>query len=134
MSNIVTNSAQFKVSVEASLSRAAPAQLQCTPSFFTQCPCSAHMSLLNSISLIWFLPNRCLVGLSKERPILGHHAKAHILKSSRFDEIHPKPYKIRCFNKNSSVWGVQGGGYDPGFHEILVHSPSSAFIKLNSFG
>ena len=51
-------------------------------------------------------------------------------------EIHPKPYKIRCFNKNSSVWGggVQGGGYDPGFHEILVHSPSPAFIKLNSFG
>ena len=25
-------------------------------------------------------------------------------------EIHPKPYKIRCFNKNSSVWGVHGGG------------------------
>ena len=49
-------------------------------------------------------------------------------------EIHPKPYKIRCFNKNSSVWGVQGGGYDPGFHEILVHSPSPTFIKLNSFG
>ena len=45
------------------------------------------------------------------------------LKSGRFHEIrwisceiHPKPYKIRCFNKNSSVWGVQGGGYDPGFH------------------
>ena len=61
-------------------------------------------------------------------------------KSSYFEiwriscEIHPKPYKIRCFNKNSSVWGVQGGGYDPGFHEILVHSPSTAFIKLNSFG
>ena len=49
-------------------------------------------------------------------------------------EIHPKPYEIRCFNKNSSVWGVQGGGYDPGFHEILGHSPSPAFIKLNSFG
>ena len=49
-------------------------------------------------------------------------------------EIHPKPYKIRCFNKNSSVWGVQGGGYEPGFHEILCHSPSPAFIKLNSFG
>ena len=49
-------------------------------------------------------------------------------------EIHPKPYKIRCFNKNSSVWGVHGGGYDPGFHEIQGHSPSPAFIKLNSFG
>ena len=38
------------------------------------------------------------------------------------------------FQQNSSVWGVQRGGYDPGFHEILVHSPSPAFIKLNSFG
>ena len=56
------------------------------------------------------------------------------VKSSGFLEIHPKLYKIRCFNQNSSVWGVQGGGYDPGFHEILVHSPSPAFIKLNSFG
>ena len=62
-----------------------------------------------------------LFGLSKERPILGHHAKAHIFEIRRIScEIHPKPYKIRCFNKNSSVWGggggVQGGGYDPGFH------------------
>ena len=49
-------------------------------------------------------------------------------------EIHPRPYKIRCFNKNSSVWGVHGGGYDPRFHEIWGHSPSPAFIKLDSFG
>ena len=69
-----------------------------------------------------------MIGLSQERPILDHHAKAHI------HEIHPKPYKIRCFNKNSSVWGVLGGGYDPGSHEIQGHSPSPAFIKLNSFG
>ena len=92
------------------------------------------------------------IGLWKERPILDHHAKAHIadfIKSGGFQvvksggfceiqqisgEIHPKPYKIRCFNKNSSVWGVHGGGYDPGFHEIQGHSPSPAFIKLNSFG
>ena len=76
-----------------------------------------------------------LIGLSKERPILGHHANAHIFEIRRIScEIHPKPYKIRCLNKNSSVWGVQGGGYDPGFHEIRGHSPSPAFIKLNSFG
>ena len=83
-----------------------------------------------------------MIGLSKERPILYHHAKAHIFEIQQISreiwqiscEIHPKPYKIRCFNKNSSVWGVQGGAYDPGFHEILVHSPSPAFIKLNSFG
>ena len=76
-----------------------------------------------------------MFGLSKERPILDHHAKAHIHEIRRISgEIHPKPYKIRCFNKNSSVWGVHGGGYDPGFHEIWGHSPSPAFIKLNSFG
>ena len=48
-------------------------------------------------------------------------------------EIHPKPYKIRCFSKNSSVWGVHGGGYYPRLHEIQGHSPSPAFIRLNSF-
>ena len=52
-----------------------------------------------------------LVGLSKERPILGHHAKAHIFEIRRIScEIHAKPYKIRCFNKNSSVWGGAGRG------------------------
>ena len=58
----------------------------------------------------------CVIGLSKERPILDHHPNAHIHEIRRIScEIHPKPYKIRCFNKNSSVWGgVQGGGYDPG--------------------
>ena len=30
------------------------------------------------------LQNWPLIGLSKERPILGHHAKAHILKSGGF--------------------------------------------------
>ena len=66
---------------------------------------------------------RNLIGLSKERPILGHHAKAYIFEIWQISpeirqiscEIHPKPYKIKCFNKNSSVWGVQGWGYDPGF-------------------
>ena len=33
-------------------------------------------------------------------------------------EIHPEPYKSKCFSKNSSVWWMQGGGYDQGFHEI----------------
>ena len=76
-----------------------------------------------------------IFSLLKERPILGDHPKAHIHEIRQIScEIHPKPYKIRCFNKNSSVWGVQGGGYDPGFHEIWGHSPSPAFIKLNSFG
>ena len=58
-------------------------------------------------------------------------------KSSYFEirriscEIHPKPYKIRCFNKNSLVWGVQGGGYDPGYHEILNSLVETfAFIRF----
>ena len=33
-----------------------------------------------------------------------------------------------------SLGGVHGGGYDPRFHEIQGHSPSPAFIKLDSFG
>ena len=77
-----------------------------------------------------------MFGLSKnERPILDHHTKAHNFEIRRISpEIHPQPYKGRYFNKNSLVWGVHGGGYDPGFHEIQGHSPSPAFIKLDSFG
>ena len=49
------------------------------------------------------------------------------LKSGRFHpdftcEIHPN-YKSKCFSKNSSVWWMQGGGYDQGFHEIHQISP-----------
>ena len=63
------------------------------------------------------LSNGSLVGLSKERPILDHHAKAHIHEIRRISgEIHPQPYKIRCFNQNYSVWWMQERGYDPGFH------------------
>ena len=44
------------------------------------------------------------------------------MKSGRFHpdftcEIHPND-KSKCFSKNSSVWWMQGGGYDQGFHEI----------------
>ena len=37
-------------------------------------------------------------------------------------EIHPKPYKSKCFNQNYSVWWMQERGYDPGFHEICTDS------------
>ena len=87
-----------------------------------------------------------MFGLSKERPILDHHPKAHIheirriswnladfVKSRISPEIHPQPCKVRCFNKKLFSLGVHGGGYDPGFHEIQGHSPSPAFIKLDSF-
>ena len=73
-------------------------------------------------------------GLSKERLILGHHAKAHILKSGGFHVKSTQNLIKSDVSTKTSVWGVQGGGYDPGFHEILGHSPSPAFIKLNSFG
>ena len=97
--------------------------------------CMGLIAVKLGITGVLCIQSKNMIGLSKERPILDHQAKAHIFEIQRIScEIHPKPYKIRCFNKNSSVWGVQEGGYDPGFHEILVHSPSPAFIKLNSFG
>ena len=55
-----------------------------------------------------------IIGLSKERPILDHHAKAHIHEIWRISpEIHPQPYKIRCFNQNYSVWWMQERGLWP---------------------
>ena len=42
--------------------------------------------------------------------------------------------KLDVSTKTLQFRGCREGGYDPGFHEILVHSPSPAFIKLNSFG
>ena len=48
-------------------------------------------------------------------------------------EIHPKPYKSKCFNQNYSVWWMQERGYDPRFHEIRGHSPLHAPPKLKSF-
>ena len=38
-------------------------------------------------------------------------------------EIHSKPYKIRCFNKNSSVWGVQGGAMTQDFMKSWFIAP-----------
>ena len=70
------------------------------------------------------------------------------MKSGRFHEIH------EIWQISGEIWwisgemfqhvsdvsaktlqfgGVHGGGYDPRFHEIQGHSPSPAFIKLNSF-
>ena len=44
---------------------------------------------------------------------------ADFMKSGGFHliscEIHPKPYKIRCFNKNSSVWGCREGAMTQDF-------------------
>ena len=44
-----------------------------------------------------------------------------------FTQISPvkstQDYKSKCFSKNSSVWWMQGGGYDQGFHEIHQISP-----------
>ena len=53
------------------------------------------------------------------------------VKSGRFHEIqrispeiHPKPYKIRCFNKNSSVWeGAWRGAMTPDFMRSKVIAP-----------
>ena len=44
------------------------------------------------------------------------------LNLADFTQISPvkstQNYKSKCFSKNSSVWWMQGGGYDQGFHEI----------------
>ena len=50
------------------------------------------------------------------------------MKSGRFHpRFHlwnpPKIIKASVFSKNSSVWWMQGGGYDQGFHEIHQISP-----------
>ena len=53
-----------------------------------------------------------------------------------FTQISPvkstQNYKSKCFSKNSSVWWMQGGGYDQGFHEICwisheIHMKSTGF-------
>ena len=44
-----------------------------------------------------------------------------------FTQISPvkstQNYKSKCFSKHSSVWWMQGGSYDQGFHEIQWISP-----------
>ena len=58
----------------------------------------------------------------------GFHLKSGRFREIRWisGEIHPEPYKFRCFNKNYSVWWMQERGYDLGFHEIWGHSPFHA--------
>ena len=44
----------------------------------------------------------------------------HLWNLADFTQISPvkttQNYKSKCFSKNSSVWWMQGGGYDQGFH------------------
>ena len=51
----------------------------------------------------------------------------HPWNPADFTQISPvkstQNYKSKCFSKNSSVWWMQGGGYDQGFHEIHQISP-----------
>ena len=96
--------------------------------------------------------NVAIIGLLIERPILDHHPKAHIheirwispcnladfmksVKSSGF-QVKSTQNLIKSDVSAKTLQfggGVHGGGYDPRFHEIQGHSPSPAFIKLNSF-
>ena len=45
----------------------------------------------------------------------------------------PNLIKSDVSTKTLQFAGCMEGGYDPRFHEIQGHSPSPAFIKLNSF-
>ena len=51
----------------------------------------------------------------------------HLWNLADFTQISPvkstQNYKSKCFSKNSSVWWMQGGGYDQGFHDIHQISP-----------
>ena len=51
----------------------------------------------------------------------------HLWNLADFTQISPvkstQNYKSKCFSKNSSVWWMQGGGYDQGFHKIHQISP-----------
>ena len=51
----------------------------------------------------------------------------HLWNLVDFTQIWPvkstQNYKSKYFSKNSSVWWMQGGGYDQGFHEIHQISP-----------
>ena len=56
------------------------------------------------------------------------------MKSGRFQvKSTQNLIKSDVSTKTLQFGGVHGGGYDPRFHEIQGHSPSPAFIKLNSF-
>ena len=50
----------------------------------------------------------------------------HLWNPAEFTQISSmkstQNYKSKCFSKNSSVWWMQGGGYDQGFHEICMKS------------
>ena len=57
-----------------------------------------------------------------------------------FTQISPvkstQNYKSKCFSKNSSVWWMQGGGCDQGFHEICqisheIHMKSTRFHEIH---
>ena len=58
------------------------------------------------------------------------------VKSGRF-QVKSTPNLIKSDVSTKTLQfgggGVHGGGYDPRFHEIQGHSPSPAFIKLNTF-
>ena len=51
----------------------------------------------------------------------------HLWNPAEFTQISSmkstQNYKSKCFSKNSSVWWMQSGGYDQGFHEICRISP-----------
>ena len=74
------------------------------------------------ISWMWAFGWWSSIGLSIERPIIGLQFLARGLLISHeicqiswnlheiwwiSGEIHPKPYKIRCFSKNSSDWSFE---------------------------
>ena len=60
----------------------------------------------------------------------------HLWNPAEFTQISSmkstQNYKSKCFSKNSSVWWMQGGGYDQGFHEIRMKS-AGFHVKSGGF-
>ena len=94
--------------------------------FFTNFMCSQFLFVKSNANSITAQCTLCvaatrvtiswLIGLSKERPILGDHAKAHIHEIRRISTC--KSYKSNNSRKTLQFYAVQWEGYVSGFHEI----------------
>ena len=68
----------------------------------------------------------------------GFHPRFHLWNPAEFTQISSmkstQNYKSKCFSKNSSIWWMQGGGYDQGFHKIhLISHEICQISKLWAF-
>ena len=80
-----------------------------------------------------FISFSCLVFRKKDLYLVITQ-KLTFMKSGRFHVKSTQNLIKSDVSTKTLQFGGAGRGYDPRFHEIQGHSPSPAFIKLNSFG